>query len=229
MTHPAAGLSHVWRCLLLGCLATLLAVADLSADPAEASSANAVVGQVIEQMPRGGGYVWKSTGVPHTIRHDGQVILEKTSADGTYCSGVTFTVVMEAARRLDLLRDVPAEQVKQFQRHWYGTDAASAETQCVYAMQQLGVGQAVEPEDARPGDFVQFWREKSGHSVVFLDWIRDEQGQRQGLRYWSSQKATDGMGVHREWFRGSRDAAGKEGSVDPDRLYIGRLNDRPTN
>ena len=224
MTHPAPGLSRLWRCLVLGCLVTLPAVTHLSADPAEESSANAVVGKVVEQMPRGGGYVWKSTGVPHTIRHDGQVILEKTSADGTYCSGVTFTVVMETARRLDLLRDVPADRVKQFQRHWYGTDADSAETQCVYALQQLGIGEPVSPDHAQPGDFVQFWRGKSGHSVIFLDWVRDEQGQRRGIRYWSSQKATDGMGIHEEAFRGTRDADGKDGQVDPDRLYIGRLN-----
>ncbi len=182
--------------------------------------ANRAVLEVIERIEPGGGYEWKSTGVPFDIPHGRRVVLKQTTANGTYCSGVTFTAVMGAATRIGLLDDKPFDDVKRFQRHWYGTNEASAETQCVFALEQLGIGHAVEHDDALPGDFVQFWRARSGHSVVFLAWVTDEDGRRIGLEYWSSQKATDGIGVHTEYFAG---VAGHDGAVDPERLHVGRL------
>jgi hypothetical protein len=208
----------------LVCITALLWLGPVVAGAQDAAEdrapVNAAVMKLIDRMPTGGGYEWKSTGVPHTIRHDGQVVLSKTTADGTYCSGVTFTVAMEAARRAGLLRDMSFDQVKQLQRQWYGVGQAEAETQCVYALEQHGLGRAVEHDEAHPGDFVQFWRGKSGHSVVFMAWVTDRQGQRIGLTYWSSQTATDGIGQHTEYFR---DVPGKKGYVNPERVYIGRM------
>lgn len=200
---------------------------ETEASPAEATQA--VVLKVIAEMPTGGGYVWKSTGVPHDITHREQVVLAKTTADGTYCSGVTFAVVVEAATRLGLVQRASFDRVKQFQRDWYGTHDAAAETQCVYAMKRLRIGRQVRPGDAEPGDFVQYWRNNgSGHSVIFLAWVyKDQQpeGDPIGLRYWSSQTATDGIGEHVEFFDGHAGPDGKPGRVDPRRLYIGRLHD----
>ncbi len=216
-----------WVKFLVLCGLCLLWIVPMVAEakgPAEANVENApaVVMRVVELMPRGGGYVWESTGVPQAIRHAGETVLKKTTADGTYCSGVTFTVVMEAAKRAGLLEDKTVAAVKQFQRHWYGTDEASAETQCVFAMQQLGIGDEIAHDEAQAGDFVQFWRQRSGHSVVFIEWLEDRDGGRIGLRYWSSQKATDGMGVNTEYFAGIEEE-GQVGTVDPQRLYVGRL------
>lgn len=215
MSPKTLRLNEAWiAALLVGMMATP-AAADIS--PA---AANATVLKLIDRMPVGGGYVWESTGVPHTIRHGGEVVLEKTKADGTYCSGITFTVAMEAAKRERLIETHSFDDLKQFQRDWYGTTDASAETQCVYAMEQLGIGHAVEHDNAEPGDFMQFWRGQSGHSVVFLAWVHDREAQRIGIEYWSSQTATDGIGVHTEYFN---DAAGFDGKVDPDRVYLGRM------
>mgnify|MGYP001796455828 CR=1 FL=1 len=200
------------------CTVATISAAQVSADEA---AANPMVLKLIDRMPTGGGYEWESTGVPHTIRHKGKVVLKKTSADGTYCSGVTFTVAMEAAKRSRLIRDKSFEEIKTFQRQWYGTNEVSAETQCVYALEQLGIGYAVEHDDAQAGDFLQFWRGKSGHSVIFLAWETDDQGNRVGIRYWSTQTATDGIGVHTEYFN---NAEGFEGSVDPNRVYLGRMS-----
>jgi hypothetical protein len=169
----------------------------------------------------GGGYQWKGTGVPQEIRFHGEQILEK--GQHTYCSGFTFAVVMKAAAQRGLLRDKSPDAIRQFQKEWYGASKASAETQCAMAVQTLGIGRAVAAEHARPGDFLQLWRtNKSGHSVVFLDWVVEE-GQRVGLKYRSSQSSTDGIGDRIEFLAG---VPGKEGLVDPKRLYFCRLAER---
>jgi hypothetical protein len=86
----------------------------------------------------------------------------------------------------------------------------------------LGIGTRIEPNKARAGDFLQFWRtNKSGHSVVFLEWIADD-GKRIGFKYRSSQGSTDGIGDRVEYFEG---VDGKDGEVDSKRMYFCRLNE----
>jgi hypothetical protein len=56
-----------------------------------------------------------------------------------------------------------------------------------------GMGEAVLPERARPGDFVNLaWRAGKGHAAVFLGWA-ERDGSLQML-FWSSQKHTRGYG-----------------------------------
>ncbi|MBX3432103.1 MAG: hypothetical protein KF847_02025 [Pirellulales bacterium] len=179
---------------------------------------------VANSIPDGGGYVWKdSTGVPRTIRHAGQIVLEKQPR-GTYCSGFTFAVAMETLERRGLLRDKSFAQVKQFQREWYGAAEDAGEKQCALAVKRLGVGREVRLADARPGDFVQLWRtDKSGHSVVLAELVREE-GAIVGLKYRSSQKLTDGVGDRVERFA---DAPGRQGKLDRKRIYVARLDGAP--
>jgi hypothetical protein len=175
--------------------------------------------KIAHSFPNGGGYKWKGTGVPDEIRFKGERILAK--GESTYCSGFTFAVAMKAAEERGLLRDKSADDVRAFQKQWYGATKDSGETQCAYAVEQLGIGKAINPERAKPGDFMQLWRSnKSGHSVVFLEWVK--QGRKPiGVKYRSSQPATDGIGDRVEYFAG---VSGKEGKVDPKRIYIARLN-----
>lgn len=167
----------------------------------------------------GGGYEWKGSGVPEEIRFKGARILPKGEA--TYCSGFTFAVVMKAAEARGLLRDKSVEQVRTFQKQWYGATKESGETQCAFAVERLGIGKQVMAEKARQGDFLQLWRKnKSGHSVVFLEWVKD--GRRPiGVKYRSTQMSTDGIGDRIEFFAG---VPGKDGKVDPKRMYFCRLN-----
>lgn len=167
----------------------------------------------------GGGYIWKnSTGVSDTLTHAGQTILEKQPS-GTYCCGFTLQVAFRLAQEHGLFDDKSVKEVKQFQRTWYGATSESGETQCTLAMQTLGVGHAVEHDDAKPGDFGNFWRTKSGHSIIFLNWTTDDDGNRTGIHYRSSQTATDGIGDHTEYFQGHG------GKVDPARVYLCRFNE----
>lgn len=179
----------------------------------------ATVVEIAHAYPDGGGYEWKGTGVPEAIRFGDATILEKGKS--TYCSGFTFAVVMKAASERGLLKRKTADDVRAFQKDWYGSIKESGETQCAYALEKLGIGKEVKEAEAREGDFLQLWRtNKSGHSVVFLDWVKDGE-KRIGVKYRSSQKSTDGIGDRVEYFTG---VPGKKGLVDPQRLYFGRLN-----
>lgn len=177
---------------------------------------------VARAIPDGGTYVWSNgSGSPRAIRHEGEVIL-KAQEKGTYCSGFTFCVAMEAARERGLLEGKSAAAVRQFQKQWYGSTKEAAERQCALAVEELGIGREVKSlADAQPGDFMQLWRtNKSGHSVLFLDWVSDGD-QVVGIKYRSSQKSTDGVGDRVEYFAG---APGHEGKVDRKRTYIARLD-----
>ncbi len=175
--------------------------------------------QIARNYPDGGGYIWKgSTGVCETLTFDGQTILEKQPV-GTYCCGFTVQVAFKLALNNNLFEGKSFDQVKQFQIEWYGSTKETAEQQCTLAMQHLGVGHAVKHDDARTGDFGNFWRTKSGHSILFLNWVTDDQGNRIGIHYRSSQTKTDGIGDHTEYFKNHG------GEVDPDRLYLCRFNE----
>lgn len=218
--RPARVALLALACLVLACAAPRSLHAEDDA-PADLNT------QVLEEANRhaGGGYNsrWGGSGTMQEIRFKDQRILS-AGEGGTYCCGYTFNVFMNVAQAHRLLDDLTVAQVRALQKHWYGSVPNSheqaeliRETQIRYAVTLLGIGTGVEPEDARPGDFLQFWRQRSGHSVVFLGWVVED-GRAVGVRYRSSQGATDGIGEHTERF------AGHGGSVDPDRMYFARLH-----
>lgn len=171
----------------------------------------------------GGGYntKWAGSGTPVEIRFNDDRVLAK-GTDGTYCCGYTFAVAMKAAADAGLLEGKSVDQIRRFQKEWYGavTEPQIREKQCAVALGNLGIGKQVAPDDAQPGDFLQFWRTKSGHSVVFLKWA-EKDGQRIGFTYRSSQGSTKGVGDNTEYFK---DSGVEQGQVDPQRMYFGRLS-----
>ncbi len=64
-----------------------------------------------------------------------------------------------------------------------------------YALVQYAkMGEEIKPPQARPGDFINIsWAKGGGHSVVFLGWYQDENGQK-SIVYWASQTRTNGFG-----------------------------------
>jgi hypothetical protein len=166
----------------------------------------------------GGGYNtnWNGSGSPAEIVFDGKKILSK-STNGTYCSGFTFAVVMKAAVHDGLLKGKSVDQVRAFQKDWYGATASAKEKQCVTAAENLGIGAEVSPASAKPGDFVQFWRNNgSGHSAVFLGWEMKE-GKRVAISYRSSQSSTGGIGKATEKIGSSPN------QISAERIYLARL------
>jgi hypothetical protein len=198
----------------------LLAAVALGASPGYGDTPRTVL-EVARSFKDGGGYVWESgSGAPRRIEFRGQTIVP-AQPKGTYCSGFTYSVVMQTAEERGLLAGKTVDEVRQFQKQWYGVPKEAQETQCALAVERLGVGRQVKDlEAAQPGDFVQLWRtNKSGHSVVLVTLVREDD-QVIGLRYRSSQKATDGIGERTEYFA---DVPGRDGKVDRARTYVARL------
>src|SRR2546423_4563340 len=90
---------------------------------------------IARSFPDGGNYEWKGTGVPEEIRFGDTTILDKGKS--TYCSGFTFAVVMKAAAERGLLKKKKIDQVREFQKEWYGFAKGSGETQCAFAIEKL--------------------------------------------------------------------------------------------
>ena len=171
--------------------------------------------------PDGGGYNWVTgnSGTPAAVEFGGEVILPK--GDGTICCGYTLSIATDVAKARDLLNGKTADDLRRFQKLWYGDGEPGDKSLCVLAVESLGIGRAVELADAKPGDFVQFWRQSgSGHSVVFLERVRED-GVLVGFRYRSSQKSTDGIGDRTEYF--SVDPKDR-GDVLREQTYVCRLN-----
>ena len=204
-------------------LATFIAFACAFAT----TSPNDVVLRTARSYADGGGYnlKWGGTGTPEEILHDGQRVLAK-GTDGTYCCGFTFAVAMKAGGEMKLFEGKTLEQIKRFQKEWYGAvdEPELREKQCSLAVGNLGVGRAVPMDEAQPGDFCQFWRGKGGHSVIFLEWV-ERNGKRIGFKYRSSQGSTKGIGDNTEYFS---DSGIEKGHVDRKRIYFGRFNQPPS-
>ncbi|HVJ66918.1 MAG TPA: hypothetical protein VM510_02980 [Caulifigura sp.] len=187
---------------------------------AEDRTPNDFVLAAVRSIPDGGGYNWTNgnTGVPEEISFKGTKILSKGNG-GTYCCGITFAVMMKSADELKMLDELSPADVKLLQKRFYGVPKDAQERQCVMALEESGLGAEVTPDKAKAGDFMQFYREKGGHSVIFLQWV-EENGQRIGFTYRSSQQSTNGVGDKTEYFS---DAPGKDGKVNRQRIYFGRL------
>ena len=169
-----------------------------------------------------GGYAWPAvagaSGTTRDLRVGKDVIAH--GGLGNHCVGVTLEVFWRALSACPggVAGAFDAERARAFKHEWYvpelgGSGAAAALT-------ASGLGAPVALEDARPGDFVQAWTsdEAQGHSMIFLAWIRDDAGSITGIRYWSSQPWTDGIGTSETDVRAATDA------FDPSRIHIARAD-----
>lgn len=131
-------------------------------------------------------------GTGHGLRWRGEPVTRGADDGATYCCGVTLALVWRAlGEAVDMLDDAPG-----LVSCWFCPTVGHGGV--VEALVRWGLGTEVEANLAAPGDLCQFWRSTSpeapsGHSVLFLGWEEDG-----GLRYWSSQASTDGIGVRVE-------------------------------
>lgn len=158
--------------------------------------------------PRGKGVRWGGT--TRDLVYGKRLVARGDRKRRSYCSGLTFEVFYRAWKRWCASRDIPFSiagmsyvQVKDLQRRWYGANGDKRCSQGAIVSKQIGA--LVPHARLRKGDFVQLWRRnRSGHSVVFIAWVRDGKGRRTGIRYWSTQPGTKGIGYRVEHFRGPR-------------------------
>lgn len=152
----------------------------------------------------------------------GETVLMRGNGKGeTYCCGLTLEVyVAHAAPEAMKTKWAAGEGWTEFKRAWFCRQLNSPGPE--EALIESGLGRKVTEEEALAGDFVQIWRNnKSGHSVIFVDWARSPDGKIAGLHYWSTQTSTDGVGFRAEAF-------GSEGSsVRRDILSIARPTTAP--
>lgn len=169
-----------------------------------------------------GDEISKTYGISRDIYLNGNVVLKAQDVPCTYCSGAVLEVYMLALQKTQEVQPGYAvarlnqSNFSDFRRKFYGTDG-NRQT-LVRALIEYGLGEKISsPENARPGDLIQFWRNNgSGHSVVFLGLVRNENGIPAGLRFWSSQTGSGGFGISEEYFGTS----GK--SIILDQVYIVR-------
>ncbi|MBI2416447.1 MAG: hypothetical protein HYV28_00780 [Ignavibacteriales bacterium] len=126
----------------------------------------------------------------------------------SYCSGSTYAAFIEtlnllfpgidsslSADRLEALRmQEPDGGRREDNVKFWGRWNADGNG-CKFALVDYSkMGMEVKAEDAKPGDFANIsWTNGGGHSVVFLGWYLNGNGEK-AILYWSSQKGTNGYG-----------------------------------
>lgn len=180
------------------------AIASASPMPA-VGDLNEIVLKIAHSYPRNGThrYWWPRgsswAGTTRDLFYLGEKIADGDPEGRAYCCGLTFEVFVRSweawclKRKLEFrIGDLAAKDVLALRADWYC--AGGERRGPVAALVPRGIGVEVgKVEDARPGDLVQLWRANgTGHSVVFLG---REGG---GIRYWSTQKSTNGVGYQVE-------------------------------
>jgi hypothetical protein len=163
-------------------------------------------------------------------------VIAKANPDGSkssHCVGLTYEVFYKAMQERnkeaginpDNFNNMTAEDMKNFLLTWYAalSTPKSEGNQLAGAIVKYGLGtQIIELQDAKAGDFIDFSRTKSGHTVVFINWIKDSKSNIVGFKYWSTQESTCGIGYNVEYFSDNTEEAYK-GAVNRNQLYIGRV------
>jgi hypothetical protein len=143
-------------------------------------------------------------GVTRDILFDGKRVLKGEPGGRTFCCGLTLEVfanALEKHRQLNPSAAIPlrAADWSEFKRLWFVTDLNGPGPS--QALERYGLGKTITADEVLPGDFVQLWRtNKSGHSVIFLDWLKANDGTIIGMKYWSTQTSTQGIGETIEHF-----------------------------
>jgi hypothetical protein len=194
-------------------LAKAFARAEDVADDEE-GSLNPYVLKVVSAYPLDGSYPyhcsWKPreydiyNGVTQDMWYKGMVVA-KAYPDGSrcsYCCGFTFEIFIRAMKLRSVQNGLDPDDFNGMTFHdlfnllqlWYIEGEGDSPQRGIVS---YGLGRAITNfEDARPGDFADYsTTPPGGHSIVFIGWIRDEQGKIVGMKYFSSNlSGTRGVG-----------------------------------
>jgi len=192
-------------------LSRAFACEDLVADD---GSLNPFVLKVVSAYPLDGSYPYHCgwdpreydiyNGVTQDLWYKGMVVA-KAYPDGSrcsYCCGLTFEIFVRAMKLRNAQQGRDPDDFNGMTFHdlfnllqlWYIEGKGDSPRRGIAA---YGLGEAITDfEDARPGDFADYsTTPPGGHSVIFIDWLRDESQQIVGLKYFSSNlSGTHGVG-----------------------------------
>ena len=120
----------------------------------------------------------------------------------SYCCGMTFEVFCRAMQYRNIQKGLDPDDYNGMSfsdlfnllQLWYIEGPGDSPQ---LGITSYGLGKKIENlEDAKPGDFLDFSRNnRSGHSVIFVDWTRDAAGKITGFKYFSSNSAGVGYGT----------------------------------
>jgi hypothetical protein len=194
-------------------LAKAYAREELVQDDAE-GSLNPYVLKVISGFPTNGTYPYHCSwepreydiynGVTQDMWYKGMVVA-KAYPDGSrcsYCCGYTFEVFLRAMKLRNIQKGLDPDDFNgmtfndlfNMLQLWYIEGKGDSEQRGIVG---YGLGKAITDfEQVRPGDFLSYSTTPSGgHSVVFIDWLRDDNKKIIGLKYFSSNlSGTHGVG-----------------------------------
>jgi hypothetical protein len=194
-------------------LAKAYAREEMVADDAE-GSLNHYVLKVISAYPQAGSYPYHCSwtpreydiynGVTQDLWYKGMVVA-KAYPDGSrcsYCCGFTFEAFVRAMKlrnvqkglEMDDFNGMTFNDLFNLLQIWYIEGDGDSERRGIVA---YGLGRAItDPEQARAGDFLSYdFAPSGGHSVIFIEWVRDAQNKIVGLKYFSSNlSGTRGVG-----------------------------------
>ncbi len=181
---------------------------------ADDGTLNPYVLKVVSAYPLDGSYPyhcgWKPreydiyNGVTQDMWYRGLVVA-KAYPDGSrcsYCCGLTFEIFVRAMKLRNAQRGLDPDDFNGMTFHdlfnllqlWYIEGSGDSPQLGIVS---YGLGQAITNfEDARPGDFADYSTTPAGgHSVIFIDWLRDDAGRIVGMKYFSSNlSGTHGVG-----------------------------------
>lgn len=190
-----------------------------TADPATLPEFNRIVLDLIAKYPTDGthDYWWPRAGessydgVSRDVMLAGEKVMSGEPEQRTFCCGLTLEVFVDAYEQYIAKHGVRADAAlkpadfPEFQRLWFVEKVNGPGPSA--ALEKFHLGRTITKDEVLPGDFVQIWRrwdpEKakngSGHSVVFLNWVKDDAGKVTGIRYFSTQPNTKGINVNVEY------------------------------
>ena len=168
-------------------------------------SLNPYVLQVVSAYPTDGSYPYHAdfkepeydiyNGVTQDMWYRGAVVA-KAYPDGSrcsYCCGLTFEIFIRAMKIRNIRLGLDPDDFNGMSFHdlfnllqlWYieGQDDSPQRGIVAY-----GLGRAITDwEQARPGDFCDYsCTPPGGHSVIFINWLRNDAGKIVGFKYFSS-------------------------------------------
>jgi len=202
-------------------LAPAYAREDMVSNDAD-GSLNPFVLKVISAYPTNGTYHYHCSwnpreydiynGVTEDLWYRGMVVA-KAYPDGSrcsYCCGFTFEAFVRAMKLRNIQNGLDPDDFNGMTFNdlfnalqlWYIEGKGDSEQRAIVG---YGLGTAVTNfDDARPGDFLSYSTTPSGgHSVIFMGWLRDDANDTNkitGLRYFSSNLSSDGIGFGQAHF-----------------------------
>jgi hypothetical protein len=147
------------------------------------------------------------------------MVVAKAYPDGSrssYCCGFTFEVFLRAMKLRNIQKGLDPDDFNGMTFHdlfnllqiWYIEGPGDSEQRGIVS---YGLGRAIANlEEVRPGDFLSYSTQPpGGHSAVFVDWLRDDQRNITGLKYFSSNlNGSAGVGYGQNLFSDGNNGLG---------------------